>query len=326
MALNINLANMKIVILDGFTTNPGDLSWESISSLGQTSIWDRTDDADLIDRAEGAQILVVNKRILGRKELSQLPDVQCICTLATGYNVIDINYCRENNITVCNAVGYSSESVAQHVFAMILHHYSNLGKYLNLVNQGKWSASRDWTFHSAPLVELSQKVIGIYGYGKIGKAVSKVARGFGMKVAVKSRGKEKDTAIDVTYLNEKEFFESCDIISLHAPLTKQNHLYINEEKLSWMKKTAILINTSRGGVINEPDLKDALSNGIIAAAYLDVLSEEPPAQGHILENVKGCFITPHIAWATKESRTRLIETVAENIKAFLKGSPQNIVV
>ena len=176
MALNINLANMKIVILDGFTTNPGDLSWESISSLGQTSIWDRTEDADLIDRAEGAQILVVNKRILGRKELLQLPDVQCICTLATGYNVIDIDYCRENNITVCNAVGYSSESVAQHVFALLLGLLSRPEAHSASVRSGDWSQKEDFSYTLGTITELHDLTMGIYGLGRIGRAVAEVAR------------------------------------------------------------------------------------------------------------------------------------------------------
>tara|TARA_Y100000385_G_scaffold291748_1_gene371950 strand:+ start:1165 stop:2118 length:954 start_codon:yes stop_codon:yes gene_type:complete len=316
---------MRIVVLDGFTSNPGDLSWESLESLGDLKIWPRTSDDELIERSLNADILVVNKRTLRKKDLEQLPKVKCICTLATGYNNIDIDVTKKRGITVCNAVGYSSLSVAQHVIAMILHHYNSMNKYFEDVRSGKWSQSADFTFYSYPLTELAGKNIGIYGYGKIGQTVAQICRSLGMNILVISRGKEKDIDNNAQYLSENQFLNQSDIITLHTPLSASNLEYMNADRIAQMKQSAILLNTGRGGLINEEDLRVALENRKIAAAYLDVLSEEPPSSNHILLTTPRCFITPHIAWATGASRRRLIDIVADNIRAFQNGRPQNIV-
>ncbi|MDG2450561.1 MAG: D-2-hydroxyacid dehydrogenase [Saprospiraceae bacterium] len=316
---------MKIVVLDGHTSNPGDLSWTNLEDLGDLKVWPRTSDDKLIERAIDAEVLVVNKRTLREKDLDQLPNVKCICTLATGYNNIDVAFAKERGIIVSNAVGYSSPSVAQHVFAMVLHHYNNIDSYFQDVREGKWASSTDFNFYTHPFAELAGRNIGIYGFGKIGQAVGNIAKALGMNILVISRGEEKDVHEGVDYVNENEFLNQSDVITLHAPLSNANKEYMDSERLSQMKETAILVNTGRGGLINEMDLKSALENEVIAAAYLDVLSQEPPSPGHILQNVTRCFITPHIAWATGASRKRLIGIVADNIRAFQKGKPQNVV-
>jgi glycerate dehydrogenase len=317
---------MKIVVLDGHTSNPGDLSWDSLEALGDLTVYPRTSDDELIERAKDADVLVVNKRTIMKDDFVQLKKVKCICTLATGYNNIDIKTAQQKGVTVCNAVGYSSPSVAQHVFAMILHHYNNLDLYFNDVRNGKWAASSDFTFYAYPFAELAGKNIGIYGYGKIGQAVGEIAKSLGMSILVIKRGEEKDIHEDVHYVDENDFLSQSDIVTLHAPLSEYNTNYMNSERLSKMKISAILVNTGRGGLIDEPALYHALENDSIAAAYLDVLTVEPPPHDHILQKAPRCFITPHIAWATGSSRKRLIQIVADNIQAFQAGRPQNVVV
>jgi len=316
---------MRIVILDGFTSNPGDLSWSEIEKHGHVTVYPRTDEENLIQRAEVAEILVVNKRNLGKEHIQQIPHLKCICTLATGYNNIDIEFARTKGIDVCNAVGYSSPSVAQHVFAMLFQFTNNVGNYNTEVQNGTWSKSIDWTYLSSPHIELSGKNIGIYGYGKIGQQVGKIARALGMNVLVVSRGEEKDVHPDVKYLSVNDFFALSDVISLHAPLSKDNEGIICTNTISLMKKSAIIVNTGRGGLVNERDLEKALKKKTIAGACLDVLIDEPPEKNHPLIGLHNCIITPHIAWATKESRARLIDIVAQNIAAFKLGKPQNVV-
>lgn len=315
----------KIVILDGYTSNPGDLHWDTIEALGELTVYSRTADEELIERAMTADILVVNKRELDKEALAQLPNLKCICTLATGYNNIDIGHAREKNIPVCNAVGYSSTSVAQHVFSLLLELTSHVGRHSIEVDAGAWAKAIDWCFWTYPLMEVSGKKMGIYGYGKIGREVGKIARAFGMEVLISSRGAEKDVHKDVRYVSLEELFCESDVLTLHAPLTSDNHHFVNNDTLKLMKKSAFLINTGRGGLVNETDLKEALLNKQIAGAGLDVLSKEPPREGHPLINVPNCIITPHIAWASKESRMRLIQQVADNIEAFIQGEPQNVV-
>ncbi len=315
----------KIVILDGYTSNPGDLHWEAIEALGELTAYSRTADEELIERAMAADILVVNKRELAKKALDQLPNLKCICTLATGYNNIDIEHARSKNIPVCNAVGYSSSSVAQHVFSLLLELTNHVGRHSTEVDAGAWAKAIDWCFWTYPLIELSGKKMGIYGYGKIGREVGKIARAFGMEILVLSRGDEKDVYDHVTCVPSEALFRESDVLTLHTPLTSDNQHYINKDTLKLMKRSAFLINTGRGGLVNETDLKEALLNKQIAGAGLDVLSKEPPGEGHPLINVPNCIITPHIAWASKESRMRLIQQVADNIAAFIEGRPQNVV-
>jgi len=315
----------KIVILDGFAANPGDLNWNPIAQYGSLKVFDRTSDELLIDRAKGADIIVVNKRILNRSHFSQLPSLKCICTLATGYNNIDLEAARHFGITICNAVDYSTPSVAQHVFALLLELSNKVGLHNKDVQNSGWSNASDWCYWKQPLLELHGKTMGVYGYGKIGKKVAEIALAFGMKVITtrKSSKKPDNPAMQLVPLHQ--LFTDSDVISLHAPLTSENREVINENSFSLMKKTAFLINTGRGGLIKEKALRVALETGQIAGAGLDVLSQEPPNQNHVLLGAPNCLITPHQAWATKESRKRLINIVAENIDAFLKGNPRNVV-
>ena len=316
---------MKIVVLDGHVANPGDISWDPILNLGDVHIHPRSSDDVVIERAEQADVLVVNKRVLDKDILSQLPLLKCICTLATGYNNIDIHYANERGILVCNAVGYSTPSVAQHVFSLIFNFTNQVGQHNKSVHHGEWSRSEDWCYTLAPLQELTGKNISIYGYGTIGQAVGDIARVMGMNVLVLKRGPEKDVHDDVSYVDMRVLFSKADVLTLHAPLIEDNRHLVNEEKLQWMKSSAILINTGRGGLIDEFALKKALDNGIIKGAGLDVLSSEPPPLDHMFLGMDNCIITPHIAWATPESRSRLIKQVAENIKAFQDGRPINVV-
>ncbi|MFK7980186.1 MAG: D-2-hydroxyacid dehydrogenase [Saprospiraceae bacterium] len=313
----------EIVILDGYTSNPGDLDWKAIAQYGQLSIYDRTAPDLVYERGKNAEVLIVNKQKLDWDTISQLKKLKCICNLATGYNNIDIAAANHFGITVCNAVGYSSPSVAQQVFALLLELVNQVGLHHSSVQQGDWANSIDWCFTKSPLVELAGKTMGIYGYGKIGQQVATIALAFGMKVLAVRRSNKppENPAIQLTTF--EQLLKESDVISLHAPLTEENKEIINQSSLSKMKNTAYLINTGRGGLIQEQDLKTALEEGQIAGAGLDVLSAEPPPPNHILLNTPNCIITPHIAWATKESRARLIAIVAENIRCFFEGKPQN---
>ncbi len=315
----------KIVILDGQVANPNDLSWEAIATQGSLKIYPRTRDEQLLERAKEAAILIVNKRTLKEPILRQLPHLKLICTLATGYNNIDIKAATELGIAVCNAVGYSSPSVAQHVFALLLELINRVGLHNETVQQNGWANSIDWCYWKSPMMELAGKIMGIYGYGKIGKQVANIALAFGMNVIAVRRSNKKPTNPNVKLVPLKTLFQKSDVLSLHAPLSVENEGIINQSNLALMKKRAYLINTGRGGLVNELDLKMALMEGQIAGAGLDVLSQEPPPIDHLLLGISNCLITPHHAWATKESRGRLINIVADNIRAFLAGKPQNVV-
>ena len=315
----------KIVILDGHVANPGDLSWNTISEQGSLTIHQRTEDDLVMERAKDADIVIVNKTSLDKKILAQLPQLKLICTLATGYNNIDIDAANHFGIIVCNAVGYSSPSVAQHVFALLLELINRVGLHNETVQQNGWANSIDWCYWKSPMMELSGKTMGIYGYGKIGEQVANIALAFGMKVIAVRRSNQAPANPNVQLVDLETLFQESDVLSLHAPLTIENTGIINQTNLGLMKKSAYLINTGRGGLVNEIDLKKALQNGQIAGAGLDVLSQEPPPVDHLLLGTPNCLITPHHAWATKESRGRLIEIVAANIQAFLAGKPQNVV-
>jgi len=315
----------NIVILDGFVANPGDLSWDTIAAFGQLTVYDRTSDEELIDRAKEAEILIINKRTLSRDTLYRLERLQCICLLSTGYNSVDIQAAKERGIVVCNAVGYGSSSVAQHVFALLLELTNNIGLHNRSVQQNGWATSIDWCYSKIPLTELKEKTMGIYGLGKIGQEVAKIALAFGMQVIATRKNPNKSTPPAIQLVNFDRLLKESDVLTLHAPLTKENEQIINATHLSMMKPRAYLINTGRGGLVNELDLKQALLKGTIAGAGLDVLSVEPPPLNHVLLNVPNCFITPHQAWTSKEARARLLEIVADNIKGFLAGNPQNVV-
>ncbi|MEO1262333.1 MAG: D-2-hydroxyacid dehydrogenase [Bacteroidota bacterium] len=314
----------KIVILDGHTSNPGDLSWQPISQHGPLTVYDRTAPVLGLKRAQDATVLIVNKYPLTRSLLEQLPQLKLICTLATGYNNVDIDAASEFGITVCNAVGYSTPSVAQHVFSLLFTMTNHVSLHNTDVQNSGWANAPDWCYWARPMTELAGKTMGIYGLGKIGQAVGKIARALGMQVIANRRNMDQPPP-GVNYVSFEKLLSDSDVLSLHAPLSDENEGIIHARHLALMKPTAFLINTGRGGLVNEPDLKKALTDNQIAGAGLDVLSQEPPPADHPLIGVKNCFITPHHAWATRESRMRLIQIVGDNVGAFLQGNPQNVV-
>ncbi len=317
---------MKIVVLDGYTLNPGDLSWESLADAGELTVYDRTPPGLVVPRSEGAEIVLTNKTILGADILKKLTDLKYVGVLATGYNVINVAEARKLGITVTNIPAYSTDSVAQLTFALILELCFHVKDHSDSVKAGKWTGSMDFTFREYPLTELASKTLGIIGFGNIGKKVSEIAIAFGMNVIAFSRtvSNEPDRK-NFSWANLTDLFSVSDFVSIHCPLTPETTGLINAERLRLMKKTSFLINTSRGPIIIEKDLADALNNGLIAGAGLDVLSVEPPSADNPLLNAKNCIITPHIAWATFEARSRLMKTAVENVKAFLSGSPLNVV-
>lgn len=314
----------KICILDGYTTNPGDVSWKKLEDLGEVTVFDRTPKELILERARNAQIIITNKTPLDRETIFSLPNMRYIGTLATGYNVIDTAAARERGIPVCNVPTYCTKAVAQHTFALLLDLASHVHEHSETVRKGQWANSVDFCYWKTPIVELEGKSIGIIGFGNIGKAVADIALAMGMKVLVSSRT-ERNMPEGCRWVTQEELFTQSDVITIHCPLTPQTTELIHRETLQQMKNTAILINTSRGGVIHEQDLADALNNGEISAAGLDVLTNEPPKADNPLLTAKNCVITPHIAWASHDSRERLVEIVAQNILEFLRGQPQNVV-
>ena len=317
---------MKIVNLDGYTTNPGDLSWEGIEKLGDYTVYDRTAPDEIIERAKGADILIVNKTIIDRDILDALsPELRYIGLQSTGYNVVDCEYASQLGITVCNIPAYSTNAVAQLVFAFILQITNEVALHSDAVKNGEWCSCPDFCFWKKPLTELDGKTIGIVGFGSIGRKVAEIALAFGMRVfAFNPRPKEKD-GLNVHFADLDELLSESDIVTCHCPLTKETEGLINKENISKMKKSAILINTSRGPVVDEQALADALNNGRLQAAGLDVLKVEPARRDNPLLAAKNCYITPHIAWAAKETRARLLKILEDNIVAYLNGTPQNVV-
>ena len=318
---------MNIVILDGYTSNPGDLSWDGIAQHGHLTVYDHTPATLTIERASEAEIVISNKTVLGSAEISQLPKLRYIGLLSTGYNIVDLNATKRRGIAVTNIPAYSTPSVAQQVFALLLELCNNTGAHSVSVHSGEWDRSRDFCYWKFPLMELSGKTIGIIGFGNIGRETAQIARSFGMNIIACGRpGTFTETISDGVRLTTLENVLSLsDIVSLHCPLFAETAGMINKETIAIMKHGAFLINTSRGGVLNEQDVADALADGRLAGAGLDVLSTEPPKPDNPLLSAPNCVITPHIAWATREARTRLIRVLEENLVAFLAGTPQNIV-
>ena len=317
---------MKIVVLDGYTLNQGERDWEELNELGEVTVHDRTEPDEVIRRAEGAEVVLTNKVVLDRSTIEHLPDLKYIGVLATGYNIIDLNAARERGIVVTNIPAYSTDSVVQMAFAHILNITLRVGHYAHEVHNGVWSAQSDFSYRDTPLIELKGKRIGLVGFGHIGQAMAKVALAFGMKVVVCPH--KMDTKLPKEYEKVKlnDVFSTCDIVSLHCPLTSETKEMVNSFRLSLMKQGAILINTGRGGLIDEKALERALLSGKLLGAGLDVLSSEPPSSGNPLLKLKNCFITPHIAWATHEARERLMAQVVENLKAWMNGTPINNVL
>lgn len=318
---------MKIVNLDGYTTNPGDLSWDGIKRFGDYTVYDRTPADKVIERAKGANILIINKTVVTREILDALsPELEYIGLQSTGYNVVDCDYARKLGITVCNIPAYSTKAVAQLVFAFILQVTNEVALHSNAVKNGEWCTCPDFCFWKTPLTELDSKIIGIIGFGSIGRRVAKLAEAFDMKVlAYAPRPKDKGELKTVEFVDLDTLLINSDIITCHCPLTEETKGMINEENISKMKKNAIFINTSRGPVVDEKALADALNSEKIKAACLDVLETEPALESNPLLKAKNCYITPHIAWAAHETRARLLKILEENIEAYLSGKPQNVV-
>lgn len=316
---------MKIVVLDGYSANPGDLSWDELETMGEVTVYDRTSPSETVARAAEADIVLTNKVIIGREEMAQLPHLKYIGVLATGYNVVDIEAAHEQGITVTNVPAYSTESVAQMVFAHLLTVTNRTEHYAIANREGRWTNNKDFCYWDYSHMELSGKSFGIIGLGHIGQRVAAIAHAFAMRVCAFTSKSESQLPSYVEKKPLTALFSECDVISLHCPLTPDTHHLINRQTLQMMKPSAILINTGRGPLVDDQAVADALAEGRIAAFCADVLTEEPPKATNPLLNQPNAFITPHIAWASKEARIRLLHVSIENVRSFLNGHPQNVV-
>jgi glycerate dehydrogenase len=314
----------KIVVLDGAALNPGDLDWNGLRRLGECSVYDGTPIGEIVARAAGAEIVLTNKAPISRESFAALQALKYVGVTATGYNIIDVAAAKERGVVVANVPAYGTSSVAQMAFAHLLHLTQNVAVHASAVSDGQWSRSLDWCFWMTPQLELAGMTLGIVGLGEIGRAVARIAQAFGMNV-VAARSRNNDVVDGVSRLDLDELFRVSDVVSLHCPLTPQTAQMVNRERLALMKPTAFLINTSRGQLIDEAALAEALAAGTIAGAGLDVLGSEPPAADNPLLTAPNCFITPHIAWATFSSRRRLLDAAVDNVAAFLQGAPTNVV-
>lgn len=317
---------MKIVVLDGYTENPGDLSWDALRQLGDCTVWERTAQSQIVERAAEADIVLTNKVPLGKAEFDSLPKLKFVGVLATGYNIIDLDAASEHHVVVTNIPAYSTNSVAQMVMAHLLNIVNQVQHYTDEVRSGKWSSCPDFCFYDTPVFELSGKTMGIVGLGHIGMAVARIAVSMGMNVlaytskdaAALSDGVKKALQLD-------DLFAASDVVTLHCPLTADTLHMVNAHRLGLMKKSAILINTGRGPLVDEQALADALNAGEIYAASVDVMSQEPPRADNPLLTARNCHFTPHIAWASKEARVRLMDIAVDNVRKFLVGQPVNVV-
>jgi glycerate dehydrogenase len=316
---------MKIVVLDGYTLNPGDLSWEDLKAIGPCDIFDRTSPGQILSRTAGAEIILTNKAVLNGETLAALPALRYVGVLATGYNVVDTAVARARGITVTNVPDYSTRSVAQLTFALLLELTHQAGHHAQSVRAGRWSRSADFCYWDFPLLELDGLTMGIVGFGRIGREVAKLAQAFGLNVLVHSRTRPPKLPTGAEFVSLETLFRRSDIVSLHCPLTPETNGLVNPARLALMKPTAFLINTSRGPLVDEVALAAALNCGRLAGAAVDVLSTEPPADANPLLTASNCLITPHIAWATQAARRRLMRIAVGNLRAFLAGSPENVV-
>lgn len=314
---------MKIAILDGRTVNPGDLSWESLQALGDCTIYESTSEQEVIEHCADAEAVLTNKVCLRKEALEQLPHLKYIGVLATGYNVIDLTEAKRRGIVVTNIPAYSTDSVVQSVFAHLLNITNQVAHYTAEIKVGTWCCSPDFTYWNTPLTELAGKAFGIVGLGHIGSAVARVAHAFGMKVIALTSKKKEALEDYITPVSKEELFRQSDVLSLHCPLTDSTHHFVNAETLSWMKPSAILINTGRGPLLDEQAVANALNNRSLFAVGVDVLSTEPPMPTNPLLKATHCYITPHIAWATREARIRLIDIATRNLKSFQEGNNIN---
>ena len=316
---------MRIVVLDGFTANPGDLSWEAFTRLGELVVHDRTPESLVIERAREAEAVITNKTKLQRQQLAELPRLRYIGVIATGYNVVDAAAARERGIVVCNVPEYATLNVVQAVFALLLELTLHTGHHAETVRDGKWSACKDFAYWDFPLIGLPGLTLGLVGYGRIGRAVGRAARAFGMNVIASRRRQNRGEEDGVRFVELDRLFSVSDVASLHCPLTPETDKLVNAARLERMKHTAYVINTARGGVVDEAALAEALNQERIAGAGLDVLSVEPPPPDNPLLKAKNCIITPHIGWATRDARIRLLQVAADNLRAWQSGRPQNVV-
>ena len=315
--------NMKIVVLDGYGMNPGDMSWKPLEELGDVTVYDRTPADKVLERSVGAEALLTNKTVLSGEILRKLPKLKYVGVLATGYNVVDIEAARELGIVVTNIPAYSTDSVAQMVFAHLLAIVVRVEYYATENRAGRWSKSADFCYWDMPLNELAGKTFGIIGLGNIGRSVARIARAFGMKVKAFTSKHPDELPEGIAKADLDELFTTSDVVSLHCPLTEGTYHLVNAERLAQMKKSAILINTGRGPLVDEAALASALNNGDIYAAGVDVLSTEPPAADNPLLTARNCFITPHLGWATKEARERLLHIAVDNLRSFIQGNVRN---
>lgn len=313
---------MKTVILDAKALNPRDLSWDDFKTLGELEVYEKTAPDEVVERAKGAEIVITNKVVIGKSEMEQLPECKYIGVLATGYNVVDIEEAKKRGIAVTNVPAYSTDSVAQLVFALLLENEHRVARH-NELSHGAWEKHDMFCLYESPLFELSGKTFGIFGYGSIGMAVAKIANAFGMRVLVYSRTKKDDNTVE--WIDKETLFKESDYLSLHCPLTPETDKLINSDTIGLMKDGTVIINTTRGGTVDEQAVADALKSGKLRAFLADVLSTEPPKSDNPLLSAPNCIITPHIAWATIEARSRLMKEAFLNAKSFTKGEKRNVI-
>lgn len=311
----------KIVVLDGAALNPGDLSWDALAVLGELTVFDRTRPEDVAGRAAGAEIVLTNKAVVSAAAMERLTALRMVSVLATGYNVVDVSAARARGVVVSNVPDYGTNTVAQYVMALLLELCHQVGRHADEVRDEGWTRAADWTFWRTPQVELHGLTMGIVGYGRIGRRVAELARAFGMRVIYNSRGPREEEG----FRTLEELFAEADVVSLHCALTAENAGMVHHALLHKMKPTAFLINTARGGLVVEKDLADALNAGVLAGAAVDVLGAEPPMEGNALVGAKHCLVTPHMAWAAKAARQRIMDATVGNVKAFLAGTARNVV-
>ncbi len=316
---------MKTVILDGHLANPGDLSWESLQTFGELTVYPRTEPSDVVTRCAGAEAVIVNKVVMTADVIASLPDLKYIGVLATGYNNVDIEAARRAGVTVCNVPAYSTDSVAQTVFSLLLQITNRAADYAADVRNGRWQHCEDFSFTLGPIRELAGLTMGIYGLGNIGKRVAAIAHAFGMKVVSPTSQPQASLPDYIKKVTFDEFFAESDVISVNSPLTATNKGIFNAAAFGRMRRGVIFINTSRGPLVVERDLADALASGQVGAAGLDVLCEEPPRNGSVLTSAPNCYITPHLAWQSTAARRRLVDITCGNVAAFVAGKPQNVV-
>lgn len=316
---------MKIVVLDGYTLNPGDLSWDGLRALGELAVHDRTSPELVLERCEGADAVLTNKVVLDSGTLKSLEELKYIGVTATGFNVVDMEAAEDEGVVVTNVPAYSTRSVAQFVLALLLELCHHVGDHSRAVRSGRWTDSPDFTFRDFPLVELAGLKMGIVGYGDIGREVARASEALGMEVLIHTRTPDPDRYPEAVFVDLDTLFTDCDVVTFHCPLTPQTEGMVNDRRLGLMKETAFVINASRGPVVDEQALAEALNRGRIAGAAVDVLSTEPPSAANPLLTAKNCVITPHIAWATMAARQRLMDTVTGNVKSWIEGRPVNVV-